>query len=285
MASQPNRTTILAGLGAAIVGAIATGTTVGLNSSKPTAVAPSASPIATELASQSRQTVPALPDAVDINRQIDRTAASPEPTASATASVRPIAPEPKPTSDRPAKGETSVERCEVRMVKAADPNPPLNLRAQPNADSALLGTIENGAFLDVQQEADGWFQVEAEPASGQRVTAWVAANLTEHGCSTKTARLSFGAGQTGMEIKDKFIGVGAHTYKLAAKEGQRLSLASHAGMVGVMPRVEDPSGKVLFDGQQDTESWSETLVQSGDYQLVFESNFKGYVYGIHVEIR
>jgi hypothetical protein len=218
---------------------------------------------------------------VDINRQIDRTAASPEPSAS----TRPIAPKPKPTSDRPATGETSVERCQVRMVKAADSNPPLNLRAQPKADSALLGTIENGAFLDVKQEADGWFQVDAEPGSDQPVMAWVAANLTEHGCNTKIARLSFGVGQTGMEITDKFIGVGAHTYKLAAKEGQRLSLASHAGMVGVMPRVEDPSGKILFDGQQDTESWSETLVQSGDYQLVFESNFKGYAYGVHVEVR
>ncbi len=171
------------------------------------------------------------------------------------------------------------------MVKAADPNPPLNLRAEPKADSALLGTIENGAFLDVKQEASGWYQVDAEQPQGKRVMAWVAANLTEHSCSYKTARLSFGAGQVGMEISDKFVGVGSHVYKIAAQEGQRLSLAAHAGMIGVMPIVMDPSGKVLFDGQQDTESWSEMLVQSGDYQLVFDSNFKGYSYGVHVEVR
>jgi Bacterial SH3 domain len=171
------------------------------------------------------------------------------------------------------------------MIKAADPNPPLNLRAEPKADAALLGTIENGAFLDVKQEADGWFQVEAEPTGGQRVTAWVAANLTEHRCSTKTARLSFAAGKTGMVIADRFIGVGSHTYKVEASEGQRLSVAAQAGMTGIMPRVEDPSGRVLFDGQQDQESWSTKLVQSGDYQLVFESNFKGYAYEVYVEVK
>jgi hypothetical protein len=270
-------------MGVAIVGAIATGTTVGLNSSKPTAVVSSASPIATELASQPRQTVPALPDAVDINRQVDRTAASPDPSQSAPA-IAPK-PDPMPATDRTATGSESVEQCQVRMVKAADPNPPLNLRAEPKADSALLGTIDNGAFLDVKQEAEGWFQVEAEPTSGQRVTAWVASNLTEHSCSIKTARLSFAAGKRGMMVSDKFIGVGAHTYKLAVSEGQQLSLAAQAGMTGVMPRVEDPSGKVLFDGQQDEENWSTTLVQSGDYRLVFESNFKGYTYGVYVGVK
>lgn len=206
-----------------------------------------------------------------------------EPTG--VASQGAVAPSRSPVADRWA-GEESVERCEVRMVRAADPKPPLNLRAEPRGDAALLGTIENGTYLSVKQEAGGWFQVEAEP-SGQRVTAWVAANLTEHNCSYKESRLRFAAGKTGMQVADRFIGVGSHTYKLAASEGQRLSLAAQSGMVGVMPMVTDPSGKVLFDGQREgnDESWSELLVQSGDYQLVFDSNFKGYRYGVYVEVK
>jgi hypothetical protein len=46
-----------------------------------------------------------------------------------------------------------------------DDNPPLNVRAEPDASSESVATLENGTELTVTENRDGWFQISS-PVDG-----------------------------------------------------------------------------------------------------------------------
>ena len=76
-----------------------------------------------------------------------------------------------PTTSSVGNPSTSsvADQC-ARVV--ADPNPPLNVRAAPDAGAPVVGSLENGTELRVLENRQGWFRI-ASPMSG-----WVFAQNT-----------------------------------------------------------------------------------------------------------
>ncbi len=189
-----------------------------------------------------------------------------------TTSGNPAAP---PASPKPAVRE--VQSCVVKMATVNDPNPPLNVRSNPTTSSKVVGKLENGAFLSVAEEQDGWFRI-TDP-----VTGWVAKSRTSSGCSQKTERVRFGTGEDSIQIRDRFIGTGTHSYLFNAQQGQIFTITSQNGP---LPEVLQPDGKSLLPGPDDQRTqWSGRLPVSGDYRVQLDSNYKGYQYTFTVAIK
>lgn len=212
----------------------------------------------------------------------NQTTASPTPTqspdlsenssGSQTDSVKP---------DQPDKvvvpPSRDVQSCSVSMAIVEDSNPPLNVRSSPTTEGDnVVGKVDNGTFLSVRQEKQGWLQI-TDPVEG-----WVAKSRTRVGCNQKVERVSFGTGNTSTEIGDRFIGTGTHQYLFRARSGQTLTLTRQSGP---FPYIAGPNGKVLVEGPDDNrDRWSGTLPATGDYVVQFDSNYKGYAYSFVVEI-
>src|SRR6476646_2889327 len=129
--------------------------------------------------------------------ETDSTAVSPSPTVTTT----PATPSPSSAATPPATAQplnssaatnaqgrepaVQVENCVVTQAIAADPNPPLNIRSGPAVQTDnIVGTLNNGTWLSVVAEREGWFQVKA--LDGKEITGWVAKNRTESNCNEKT---------------------------------------------------------------------------------------------------
>jgi hypothetical protein len=209
---------------------------------------------------------------------------SPKPLSSPIATPQSIpqssspTPEVSPASKPAAKPSRTVEKCVVRMAKVNDPESPLNIRSNPNASSKIVGQLPNGAFVDVKDEQDGWYSITGE------TPGWIAKSRTESNCGEKVERIEFGKGQDSIKIRDRFIGVGSHQYRLNLSKGQKLTVTRDRE---VFPRIVAPNGKDLIDYREleAKENWTGELPETGNYEIVFESNFKGYEYGVLIEVQ
>lgn len=184
----------------------------------------------------------------------------------------------EPVQRELVRGEPSreVQSCRITMAVVDDPQPPLNVRSSPTtAAQNIVGQVNNGTYLTVAQEQDGWLQI-TEPAG------WVAKSRTQSGCNEKVEQVQFGAGNTGAEISDRFVGTGFHQYLLTARAGQTLTITRQSGPI---PFVVTPAGQVLTETSDSGDRWSGKLPLSGDYALQLDSNYKGYSYSFVVEIQ
>lgn len=214
------------------------------------------------------------------------TSPSSDPTAEPLTSAETSTTTDSSTSDKDGStGSTAapeslrlVERCETTMGKINDPNPPANVRSQPNLtgsppDSPIVGNLKNGTFITIVDQRDDWFKIST-PMKG-----WVAKKITLSGCNQKEERVKFANNRNDTTIADQFIGTGSHVYQLYLLKGQTLTLNPQKGP---RPTIISPNGKTLVELSDESASWSGKLPQSGNYQIRLESNFKGYGYAFEV---
>ena len=180
----------------------------------------------------------------------------------------------------PGAGRTAtrtIERCETSMAKIDDPNPPANVRSAPEATTpeTVVGTLRNGTFVTIVDDQKDWFKIST-PLKG-----WVAKRITQSGCNQKVERIQFGRGQSGLVLEDQFIGTGSHDYILRFTKGQTLQLTAQNGP---LPTLVTPSGKILTPLRDNLPTWSGTLPATGEYKVIFESNFKGYKYATALDV-
>jgi Bacterial SH3 domain len=170
----------------------------------------------------------------------------------------------------------TVEACKITMARIEDPESPVNIRSKPNTKTpdTIVGTVKNGTYVTVLEEQAGWFKIST-PQKG-----WIAKRLTAHGCNSKTERVNFGSQETSTVLTDEFIGTGMHDYRLRFSKGQKLRVASKKGP---LPTIVAPDGRTLHTLSDEGSVWSGTLTTSGDYKVIFESNFKGYTYSAEIE--
>jgi len=183
----------------------------------------------------------------------------------------------KPAS-QPIKSSRTVENCETTMARVEDPSPPANIRSKPNGTSpdTIVGTVKNGTYLTVIDEQSDWYKIST-PQKG-----WVAKRITAHGCNTKTERVTFGRDETYTALTDEFIGTGIHDYRLRLLKGQKLRVFAQKGP---LPTIVAPDGQELNTLTDEAVVWSGTLKVSGDYKVIYDSNFKGYKYATEIEAR
>lgn len=188
----------------------------------------------------------------------------------------------KPPAEKPAsqpiKSSRTVENCETTMARVEDPSPPANIRSKPNGTSpdTIVGTVKNGTYLTVIDEQSDWYKIST-PQKG-----WVAKRITAHGCNTKTERVTFGRDETYTALTDEFIGTGIHDYRLRLLKGQKLRVFAQKGP---LPTIVAPDGRELNTLTDEAVVWSGTLKVSGDYKVIYDSNFKGYKYATEIEAR
>ena len=200
---------------------------------------------------------------------------SPSPTPSASPSSQP-SPTPNEPAASPKPPSREVTSCRVTMVRVNDPESPLNVRSSPTtAEDNVVGQVENGTYLSVSKEQDGWFQV-TDPVAG-----WVVKSRTEFGCNEKVERVFLGTGNTSTEVSDRLVGTGFHKYLFNAKAGQTLTVTRQSGP---FPMILLPNGDMLAELVDERDRWSGTLPASGDYTLQLDSNYKGYAYSFLVTI-
>lgn len=219
--------------------------------------------------------------------------ASPKPIQSPVASAEPAPVEPAPTEPAPVEPakETSgaqppvahadpalhVQSCSVSMAKVSDPAPPLNVRSGPSSAAKVVDHLQNGTWVTVVDESNGWFQI-SNPVAG-----WVSKQRAEYTCNQKVERVSFAPGGNSATLTDRFVGTGSHRYLLRLAKGQRLTLSRDQGP---LPSVMAPDGTYLLSGPSDNRTnWNGQLPMSGDYTVALDSNFKGYDYSFFVEVR
>jgi hypothetical protein len=225
---------------------------------------------------------PPTPKAVSASPQAPTIAALPNKTTETLTKITPTPIVPPatratatPTSSEPGPAIRKVSSCKILMAIVKDDNPPLNVRAQPNPDGAIVGTVSDGTFVSVKQERDGWLEI-TEPAG------WIAKTKTASQCGQKVEQVSFGAGQTSATLSDEFLGAGSHQYKLALGQGQTLTVK---GEVGPMPAVIGPDGKYLVGMDEARGTWATELPSTGEYTLEMDSNFRGYKYDFSVDVQ
>ncbi len=183
----------------------------------------------------------------------------------------------KPAS-QPIKSSRTVENCETTMARVEDPSPPANIRSKPNGTTSdtIVGTVKNGTYLTVIDEQSDWYKIST-PQKG-----WIAKRITAHGCNTKTERVTFGRNETYTALTDEFIGTGIHDYRLRLLKGQKLRVFAQKGP---LPTIVAPDGRELNTLTDEAAVWSGTLTVSGDYKVIYNSNFKGYKYATEIEAR
>ncbi len=221
---------------------------------------------------------PASPVPVETVTPTTSSTAAPIKPGEPSQPVPPEAPTRPPTAQKQA-AIRQIERCQVTMARVNDPSSPLNVRSAPTTTgSDVVGSLENGTFMTVDSEKDGWLKI-SQPMQG-----WVAGNRTDKGCNEKRERVQFGTGQTSIEIGDRFIGSGVHHYQFTASKGQQLSLIRTNGP---FPTLYAPDGKPLVIGVEDENrtQWSGVLPATGNYTVELDSNYRGYDYRFQVEIQ
>ncbi|MBW4487188.1 MAG: SH3 domain-containing protein [Trichocoleus desertorum ATA4-8-CV12] len=221
--------------------------------------------------------------------------ASPSPTAPTTPATPGSSPAAVPPSTaQPLKsfpvnnaqdGEPAVqvENCVVTQAIAADPNPPLNIRSEPEVQpDNVVGTLKNGSWLSVVAERDGWFQIRS--LDGNEVAGWVAKNRTESNCNQKTARIALPQAGGTVAIADRFVGTGSHKYVFRANQGQTLTVTNQKD---VFPNILAPTGQPLISENYDEnrQNWTGELPATGEYTLELDSNFKGYDYAFSAQVK
>lgn len=208
----------------------------------------------------------------------------------------PTSPSPSPTrlgttSSNNETAEAKIDApqfCEINQAKVSDPNPPLNIRNQPNVEtSKVIATVDNGRFLSVKDEQNGWLQVTYQTGE-KEVSGWVAKNRTETNCNYKKQQITFPETGGTVEISDRHIGGGSHEYIFRATAGQTLTVTAKNGPLPFIFPPNDPNGQQDLSGGGHYSSETNVTVElpaTGNYLLMFDSNYKGYEYDVLVELR
>jgi len=218
-------------------------------------------------------------------------------------SPEPMAPDNIPTSPSPSPtrlGTTSTNNetaeakidapqfCELNQAIVADPDPPLNIRNQPNVTTGLvIATVDNGRFLGVKDEQNGWLQVTYKIGE-EELSGWVAKNRTETNCNYKKQQITFPGGEGLVEIRDRHIGSGSHEYIFSATAGQTLTVTAKKGPLPFIFAPKEPNRQQELSGGGHYSPKTNVTVElaaTGNYLLMFDSNYKGYEYDVLVELR
>jgi Bacterial SH3 domain len=206
-------------------------------------------------------------------------ASNPVPTAPQTATNPPASTQPNPVQT-PQTATLETLSCTLTMAIVNDPDAPLRVRSTPDASANnLVGQLDNGTFVTVQGEANGWLQI-SEPVRG-----WISKKLTDYGCNQKVVQVNVPSGGASFQITDRIIGTGSHRYQLNATQGQTLAISSQNGP---LPYAIAPDGKELTNAAANTgniTAWQQVLPATGQYVLLLDSNFRGFSYDISVEVR
>ena len=259
------------------VAAIAGGTIAMVQPNDPTPIVNSSTKpsIAPTPNAPSRTTSPPVrPAKLNLSQSNNSQPENSQPEASRPAEKPPAE---KPAS-QPIKSSRTVENCETTMARVEDPSPPANIRSKTNGTSTetIVGSVKNGTYLTIIDEQADWYKIST-PQKG-----WIAKRLTAHGCNTKTERVTFGRDETYTALTDEFIGTGIHDYRLRLLKGQKLRVFAQKGP---LPTIVAPDGQELNTLTDEAAVWSGTLTVSGDYKVIYNSNFKGYKYATEIEAR
>jgi hypothetical protein len=170
--------------------------------------------------------------------------------------------------------------CKISQAVVSDPNPPLNVRSNPQvSNSNVVGKLKNNTFVSVVEERDGWLRI-SDPVPG-----WIAKNRTESSCAHFKHQINFLPGGNEAIVKGKIIGGGSHSYLIRATKGQTMTLKNRKQ---VFPSIFTPDGKLLAGdpNTQGTKSeWAGKMPVTGNYTFQLDSNFRGYEYEFSVKLR
>jgi Bacterial SH3 domain len=169
--------------------------------------------------------------------------------------------------------------CKISMAVVNDPNPPLNVRSQPQLNrSKIVGKLQNNTFVSVAEEQNGWLRI-TEPVPG-----WIAKNRTDSSCATVKHQINFPAGGNEAIVKGRIIGGGSHSYRIRATKGQTMTVKNRKQ---VFPLILTPNGKPLTgDNYTGNETqWTGKMPVTGNYTFQLDSNFRGYEYEFSVQVR
>jgi Bacterial SH3 domain len=169
--------------------------------------------------------------------------------------------------------------CKISMAIVNDPNPPLNVRSQPQVNgSKIVGKLKNNTFVSVAEEQNGWLRI-TEPVPG-----WIAKNRTESSCPTVKQQINFRSGGNKAIVKGRIIGGGSHSYKIYITKGQTMTVKNRKD---VFPQILTPNGQLLA-GEPTTKNqteWTGKMPVTGNYTLQLDSNFRGYEYEFSVQLQ
>ncbi|MEG4350690.1 SH3 domain-containing protein [Microcoleus sp. LAD1_D3] len=168
--------------------------------------------------------------------------------------------------------------CKITQAVVSDPNPPLNVRSNPQVrGSNIVGKLKNNTFVSVAEEQNGWLRITDPPG-------WVAKKRTESSCSNVNQQINFLPGGDEAIVKGRIIGGGSHSYRIRARKGQTMTVRTRKE---VFPQIITPRGKLLAgDPYQGNETeWTGKVPVTGNYTLQLDSNFRGYDYEFSVELR
>lgn len=203
-----------------------------------------------------------------------------------------------PVFGTPVAGEarSSQANCRIYYLRVNDPAPPLNVHSTPeSAADNVIATLPNGALALILQEQDGWFKIALRNKQLQNKTGWIKADRTEYGCNLFAEPV-----QPPFVMRGRLIGTGSHKYIIELKSGQTLLIRpqrpTDASVGFYWPSAvigPDISGRQAgvpnaygnwWRKPGDTTSpepseWRWTSENGGIYEVCYESNFKGFVYG------
>jgi hypothetical protein len=171
--------------------------------------------------------------------------------------------------------------CQTSSGLVNDPNAPLNVRSEPDTGSDnVVGSLADGALVSIVGDRGNWWQIDA-PEAG-----WVSKNLIDSTCNEKIARIELPPNTTSVTLSDRFLGTGYHHYQFNARAGQSLTLEV-LDENSPLPFVLAPDDRDITEGLANTNAtqWSGQLPETGDYTIVFDSNFRGYTYNVRLDIR
>ncbi len=108
--------------------------------------------------------------------QVVNTPINTPPIIFPTPSVSPSVP---PSPQTPIATSSPVATFQGCQAKVTDPNPPLNVRSEPDANSSIVTTLKNGTKINVIQEKDGWYGYKIQKSKS---IGWVAGNRITGNC-------------------------------------------------------------------------------------------------------
>ncbi|MCU0518307.1 MAG: SH3 domain-containing protein [Oscillatoria sp. Prado101] len=213
----------------------------------------------------------------------------------ASATIQSKSPAPDTSSTTPANAPVEIAQsnpivitppttgCKITQAKVADPNPPLNVRSSPQvANGNIVGKLNNGTFVSVAQEKNGWLQI-TDPVRG-----WVAKNRTESSCSQVSQRITFAPRGDSAIVRGQIIGGGSHSYIIRATKGQTMTVTVQKGALPFIFPPNDPYGRNDLSGgghYSGKTNWTGKLPATGDYTLTLDSNFKGFEYEFLLRVK
>ena len=203
-----------------------------------------------------------------------------------------------PTFGFPAAGQPVPRQADCRIyhfrVNAADL--PLAVRSSPEQVAGnIIATLPRGWTDLILREQGGWFEVALRSKQSPQKSGWVPAERTEFSCNLFAEPV-----QLPVVLQGKFIGTGSQKYLVTLQPGQTLVLRPQR-LIEEPRRVYWPSGVIGPDIAKrqkgvphaygywwrdendkvtpEPDEWRWTSGAGGVYEVFYDSNFKGFVYG------